>query len=108
MSDTVTRLRNAAVERAVRGPGKSSADVRRAAFDHANVPAAAAALVDKIVHAAWTISDEDIDAARAGGLSEDEIFEITVCAAYGQATRQLDAALAALAAAETAKAGGTP
>jgi hypothetical protein len=104
MSDAVTRLRHAAVERAVRGAGTSSADARRAAFDHANVPAAAAALVDKIVHAAWTIGDEDIAAAKAAGLSEDEIFEIAVCAAYGQATRQLDAGLAALAAA--AKTGG--
>jgi hypothetical protein len=105
MGDTVTRLRNAAVERAVRGPGKSSADTRRAAFDNANVPAAIAALVDKIAHAAWKITDDDIAAARAAGLSEDEIFEITACAAYGQAMRQLEAGLAALAAA-TARAGG--
>jgi len=48
MSDAVVRLRKAAVERAVRGAGKSSAEMRRAAFDNANVPAAAAALVDKI------------------------------------------------------------
>ena len=33
---------------------------------------------------------------EAAGVSEDEIFELTVCAALGQATRQLDAALAAL------------
>ena len=33
---------------------------------------------------------------KAKGVSEDEIFELTVCAAYGQATRQLNAALAAL------------
>jgi hypothetical protein len=97
MSDAVVRLRKAAVERAVRGAGKSSAEMRRAAFDNANVPAAAAALVDKIARAAWTIGDDDIAAARAAGLPEDEIFEITVCAAYGQATRQLEAGLAALA-----------
>ena len=77
----------------------SSAEVRRAAFDNAGVPAAAAALVDRIAKAAWKIGDDDIAAARAAGLSEDEIFEITVCAAYGQAMRQLDAGLAALAAA---------
>jgi len=38
-------------------------------------------------------------AVTASGLSEDQIFEIVVCAAIGQATRQYDTALAALAAA---------
>jgi alkylhydroperoxidase family enzyme len=42
------------------------------------------------------ITDEDIAGARASGLSEDQIFEIVVCAAIGQATRQYDMALAAL------------
>jgi hypothetical protein len=42
------------------------------------------------------VTDEDITAAKASGLSEDQIFEIVVCAAIGQAERQYDAALAAL------------
>jgi hypothetical protein len=108
MGDAATRLRKAAVECTVRGPGKSSTELRAAAFDNARLPAAAAALVDKIAHAAWTISDADVAAARAAGLSEDEIFEITACAAYGQAARQLDAGLAALAAATApTKTGGS-
>jgi hypothetical protein len=37
--------------------------------------------------------------ANVSGVSEDQIFEIAVCAAIGQATRQYDAALAALEAA---------
>jgi hypothetical protein len=37
-----------------------------------------------------------VAAATAAGVPEDEIFELTVCAALGQATRQLDAALAVL------------
>ena len=99
MSEAATRYRRAAVERAVSGPGKASSEARRAAFDNAGMPASAAALVDKVVHAASKITDEDIAAARAGGLSEDEIFELVACAAYGQATRQLEAGLAAVAAA---------
>jgi hypothetical protein len=35
-------------------------------------------------------------AVRAAGLSEDQIFEIALCAAIGQATRQYESALAAL------------
>src|SRR3954462_11269462 len=96
MSSTVTRLREAAIERVLQGPGKLSSDARRAAFDNADVLAAAAALVDKVARTAWKVSDDDIAAARAAGLAEDEIFEITVCAALGQATRQLVAGLAAL------------
>jgi hypothetical protein len=35
-------------------------------------------------------------AAIASGINEDEVFEIVVCAAVGQASRQCDTALAAL------------
>jgi AhpD family alkylhydroperoxidase len=62
---------------------------------------------------AWSVGDRELMAAfiaktnecewctkahvaTASGLSEDQIFEIVVCAAVGQATRQYDAALAAL------------
>ncbi len=45
---------------------------------------------------ACTVTDEDIAAAKVSGLSEDQVFEMVVCAAIGQATRQYDTALAAL------------
>jgi alkylhydroperoxidase family enzyme len=60
-------------------------------------------LIDKVARHAYKVTDEDIAAARASGFSEDQIFEIVVCAAIGQATRQYDAALAALAEAMTDK-----
>jgi alkylhydroperoxidase family enzyme len=53
-------------------------------------------LIDKVARHAYKVTDEDIATARASGLSEDQIFELVVCAAIGQATRQHDAALAAL------------
>ncbi|TMQ12852.1 MAG: hypothetical protein E6J90_11645 [Deltaproteobacteria bacterium] len=99
MSEAVTRLRRTLVERIVQGPGKASSAVRRAAFERASVPAPAAALVDKVASEAWNISDDDVAAAKQAGLSEDEILEIGVCAACGQAARQLEAGLAALEAA---------
>jgi hypothetical protein len=43
-----------------------------------------------------SIRKEDIAAVKASGLSEDQIFELVVCAAIGQATRQYDTAFAAL------------
>jgi alkylhydroperoxidase/carboxymuconolactone decarboxylase family protein YurZ len=42
------------------------------------------------------VTDADIAAAKAAGLSEDHIFELVVTAAVGQANRQLESALAAL------------
>ena len=56
-------------------------------------------LVDKVTKRAHEVTDADIAAARTAGLSEDQIFEIVICAAVGEATRQHDAALAALEAA---------
>jgi alkylhydroperoxidase family enzyme len=46
------------------------------------------------------VTDADIDALHAEGLDDGRIFEYTVAAAVGQASRQLTAALAALDAAE--------
>lgn len=105
MSERVTRLRKAAVERALLGPGKASGEARRAAYDNTGVPEAARALIDKVVKTASKVTDEDIAATKRAGLSEDEIFELVVCAAYGQATRQLETALAALDAAAVKKEG---
>ena len=96
MSEAATRYREHTVERALRGPGVSAGDARRAAYDNQGVAAPARALIDKVARTAWKVTDEDVAAAKAGGLAEDAIFELVVCAALGQATRQLDAALAAL------------
>ena len=96
MSEAAHRLRAAAVDRARQGPGRASPEARQAAFDNAGVDPRARALVDTIARTAWKVTSHDIAAVKAAGISEDEIFELAVCAAFGQATRQLDAALAAL------------
>ena len=91
------------------GPGHTPSELRRAvlaraarlagARSGAPAPAPFATYVDKVAQHAYKVTDEDIAAARASGLSEDQIFEIVVCAAIGQATRQYETALAALRAA---------
>lgn len=96
MSADATKLRKAAVERVLRGPGETPAAQRQAAFANEGVPEAARALVDKVANNAWKVTDEDVAAAKAAGLSDDEVFELVIAAAMGQATRQLDSALAAL------------
>ena len=56
-------------------------------------------MIQKVAKHAYRVTDNDIAAARASGVSEDQIFELVACAAIGQATRQYDAAVAALEAA---------
>lgn len=98
MSD-IGEARRALVRRILDGGGKASSSDRRAAFNLIGLAGPPGTLVGKVARNAWSISDQDIAAASASGLCEDQVFEIVVCAAVGQATRQCDAALAALQAA---------
>jgi alkylhydroperoxidase family enzyme len=41
---------------------------------------------------AYAVTDAEVDALKAAGLSEDEIFEQTVVAAIDEGLRRLDAA----------------
>ena len=95
MSD-ITQARRALITRILDGSGRASPAQRRAAFDNARLAAPLNTLIDKVAMHAHRVTDEDIDAVKATGLSEDEIFELVVCAAVGQATREYGNALAAL------------
>jgi alkylhydroperoxidase/carboxymuconolactone decarboxylase family protein YurZ len=53
-------------------------------------------LVSKVVTRSYTVTDDDVAAVADAGLSEDQIFEIAVCAAIGAADRQYAGGLAAL------------
>ncbi|MPZ13053.1 MAG: hypothetical protein GEU73_01270 [Chloroflexi bacterium] len=95
MSD-ITRARTAVVARILEGDGRAEHAQRRAAFGNAGLTPPLSTLIDKVAKRAYTVTDEDIVAARASGLTEDQIFEIVVCAAIGQASRQYHTALTAL------------
>jgi len=95
----IGQARKALTKRILEGAGKASLSERRAAFDNSGLAESPGALVDKVARHPYSVTDEDIAAARDSGLSEDQIFEIVVCAAIGEATRQYDTALAALEAA---------
>jgi hypothetical protein len=102
MSD-ISQARKALVRRILEGAGKASPSERQAAFNHSGLAEPVSTLVDKVVRHAYRVTDEDINAVRVSEFSEDAVFEIVVCAAIGQATRQYDTALAALEAAVTGK-----
>ena len=98
MSD-ITEGRRALLARLLEGDGRASLNQRRAAFDNTGLSEPLSTLIDKVAKHAYKVTDEDVAAAQEPGLSEDQIFEIVVCAAVGQASRQYDTAVAALRAA---------
>ena len=86
----------AVVTRVLEGGGEASRAERRAAFDNTTITEPLRGLISKVAQHPTQITDDDIAAVKASGLSEDQIFEVVVCAAVGQATRQYQNALAAL------------
>jgi alkylhydroperoxidase family enzyme len=94
----IAEARQALYARLLNGSGQTSHAQRRAAFDGASDSQPVRALLEKVRLHASRVTDADIQHALAAGLTEDQLFELTVCAAVGQAARQYEAALAALAA----------
>jgi hypothetical protein len=92
----IRQVRTALVRRILKETGMTEPVKREAAFNNSYLAEPLGALVDKVARHAFRITDEDMAAAIASGLNEDEVFEIVVCAAVGQANRQYDTALAAL------------
>ena len=86
----------ALVTRILEGDGRASRGERRAAFENAGLAEPLRTLIDKVARRPRRVTDEDVAAVLALGESEDQIFELVVCAAVGQATRQFESALTAL------------
>jgi alkylhydroperoxidase family enzyme len=63
----------------------------------APAPAGMADYLRKVHERAYSITDAEVDALKAAGFSEDEIFEQTVAAAIGEGLRRLDRASEVLA-----------
>lgn len=93
----ISELHRALVARILGDKAQAPIEVRRAAFENTATREPIRTLVDKIAHRSHRVTDGDVAAALAAGFSEDQIFEIAVCAAVGQASRDYDTALAALA-----------
>ncbi len=95
----IAQLHRELVARVLEGNGQAAPELRRAAFDDAGLSEPIRTLIEKVAKHAYRVTDEDVAAVRTAGFSEDQIFEIVVCAAIGQASRQYANALAALASA---------
>jgi alkylhydroperoxidase family enzyme len=55
-----------------------------------------ASYLAKVRTGAYAVTDADVEALEAAGLTEDEIFEQTVAAVVGEGFRRLDAAMRAI------------
>jgi len=87
----------ALVDRVLHGEGRASAEQRARAFSNDGLAPPLDALIDKVADRPAQVTDADLAAAKASGCTEDQIFELVICAAVGQATRLYEAGLAALA-----------
>jgi alkylhydroperoxidase family enzyme len=70
--------------------------LREAARPDREAPPEFAPYLEKVRRHAYRTTDADIEALKAAGYSEDEIFEQTVSVAVAAGLERLDAGLAAL------------
>ncbi len=95
----------ALVDRILNGAGRASAAQRARAFRNDGLSPPLDALIGKVADRPTEVTEEDLAAAKAAGCTEDELFELVVCAAVGRSAQLYEAGLAALA---EAMAGGRP
>ena len=89
------------------GPGSLDPATRRAVGTGGEAPAAAVGYVETVRLHAYKVTDTDIEHLREAGLSEDQIFELTVAAAYGAARLRLERGMDAMAASSAETADGS-
>lgn len=87
----------ALVDRVLTGDGRASAEQRARAFGNDGLAPPLDALIDKVANRPAQVTDADFAATKASGFSEDQLFELVICAAVGQSSRLYEAGLAALA-----------
>ncbi len=84
------------IKRILKGEGKASVESRQSAFDNSGLTEPLRTLVDKIAYHSAKVTDENIKEVISSGTGEDQVFELVICAAAGQASRQYESALKAL------------
>jgi alkylhydroperoxidase/carboxymuconolactone decarboxylase family protein YurZ len=72
-------------------------DLRAKGFEGSDLPEPLAPLLDKVAKRSFQVTDGDVAAALAAGFTEDQLFELMLCAAVGESSRLYQAGLAALA-----------
>jgi hypothetical protein len=94
MKDRFGPLRMATAAALLNGQAATAPELRQA-IAGGNPPPELTTLVDKIRSRAYTVTDHDVDQLRSR-YTEDQLFEIVLCAAFGAANERLAAAHRAL------------
>jgi len=76
--------------------GAALDELRQAVAALPPAPQAMAAYLETVRTGAYRVTDADVEALKAAGCSEDEIFEQTVAVAVDEGLRRLEAGLRAL------------
>jgi hypothetical protein len=87
----------ALVDRVLNGEGRAAAELRARAFRNDGLPPPLDVLIGKVADSPTQVTEADLAASKASGCTEDQLFELVVCAAVGASTRRYEAGLAALA-----------
>jgi hypothetical protein len=95
--DTKRATHRQLVSRIRQGPGQAPADQRARAFENAELPEPIRELIDRVANNSAEVTDAHFAAAIEAGFTADQLFELVICAALGESTRQYEAGLAALA-----------
>jgi len=95
-NDKRQTLYKAIISRILESAGKASNEKRREAFENSVLNEPLSNLINKVALHPTKITDEDIEKIIAYGYSEDQIFELIICAAVGESSRQYEAATNAL------------
>ena len=106
IEDNKRAAHRALEDRILNGEGKAPPEQRARAFSNAGLSQPLDGLLGKVATRPAQVTDADFAAARAAGVTEDELFELVICAAVGQSARLYDAGLAALADAVAAEEDG--
>jgi hypothetical protein len=87
----------ALVDRILNEEGRASAEQRGRAFGNDGLSPPLDTLIGKVATRPTQVTEADFAVAKASGFSEDQLFELVICAAVGQSARLYEAGLAALA-----------
>ena len=87
----------ALVDRTLNGEGRASVQQRARAFANDDLAPPLDTLIGKVATSPVRVTEADFAAVKASGVSEDQLFELVICAAVGQSARLYEAGLAALA-----------
>jgi hypothetical protein len=77
-------------------PGTLSSDIRAKAMYSDTLPGLVGEYLRLVGERAWGITSDDLEALKKAGNTEDQIFELTICAAVGAGLARLEKGLQVL------------